>query len=334
MKKILMMVGVFVLVLSLGATAFADALKAPIQILSDLTAEDVFTLRASLEGGRNLRVLAEEYGVTEAFEEAIKDNIEIAIDALVAAGELTVAEGESVLRALDEGKENRELRQAYAALKKEYLKDPSNREKFSFPAESLSALTGERPLVLRGLLKDQRSVAIAFDYGVLEAFEEERKAENISLIEALYNKGIITEVEKNTYVAMVESYDYLENQGLKNTMDLIKKWLRENTEGPFSHYRALFKSPVEIYAGLIDESVEVVESLLEEETLRALVIENDLTDAFLEARINNIKEIISALESDGLMTIEEKNAYFETLSKRHPRSIRITMDAIKQVLKQ
>src|SRR6056297_2718793 len=179
MKKLLLMVGTVVLILALGAMSFADVLKGPMVTLSDLTGEEVTTLREALDKETNMRELAEVYDVLEAFEAAMAMNLEAAINALIASGDLTEAEGDEILEFFKERDEIREQHRNYQSYKRSFLKNEENREDFIGALESLVNLTGEAVEAMKEALKESKPLEVAIDYGVLEAFEAERKAENI-----------------------------------------------------------------------------------------------------------------------------------------------------------
>lgn len=333
MKKLLLIVGTFVLIMALGTLSFADALKGPMIILSELTGEAVATLRGALDSETNLKDLAEAYGVTEALEEAMGMNIEKAVNALIASGDLTEAEGDEILKFFRERNEIREQHKNYQSYKRSFLRIEENREGFIGALESLVNLTGEAVEVMKEQLKESKPIEVAFDYGVLEAFESERKAENIKLIDVLKSEGIITEGEAESFKAMVSNYDYASNQRLKENIILVKDWLNENVERPVRTYKDFIKRPVEIYAELTDQSIEAVEEALEESTLRALVMENNLQEAFIKTRIENIKEVINQLQADGMITFELTDKWLSDLSDGSLRNMRSVIKEIKENIK-
>jgi uncharacterized protein YvpB len=333
MKKLLLILGTFVLIMALGTLSFADTLKGPILTLSDLTGEEVSTLREALDKETNMRDLAEVYGVLETFEAAMEMNLEAAINALIASGDLTEAESDEILEFFKERDEIREQHRNYQSYKRSFLKVEENREDFIGALESLVNLTGESVEVIKEALKESKPIEVALDYGVLEAFEAERKAENIKLIDVLFDEGIITEGEVEEFKAMVSNYDYTSNQNLKENIILVKDWLKENVERPERPYKDLIKSPVEIYAELTGESIDAVEEALEESTLRVLVMENNLQEAFIETRIENIEEVISQLETDGMIPSELSQKWLSDLSDGSIRNMRKVIEEIKDNFK-
>lgn len=333
MKKLLLIVGTFVLIMAIGTLSFADTLKGPILTLSELTGEEVSTLREALDKETNMRDLAEVYGVLEAFEEAMTVNLEGAINALMASGDLTEAEGDEILAFFKERDEIREEHRNYQSYKRSFLKNEENREDFIGPLESLVNLTGESVEVMKEALKESKPIEVALDYGVLEAFEAERKAENIKLIDVLFDEGIITEGEAEGFKAMVSNYDYKSNQNLKENIILVRDWLKENVERPEKPYKDLIKSPVEIYAELTGESIDAVEEALEESTLRVLVMENNLQEAFIETRLENMEEVINQLEADGMITSELSQKWLSDLSDGSIRTMRRVIEEIRENFK-
>lgn len=333
MKKKLSTVGIFVLIMGLGTLSFADTLKGSILTLSELTGEEVSTLREALDKETNMRDLAEVYDVLEAFEATMELNLDAAINALIASGDLTEVEGDEILDFFKERDEIREQHRKYQSYKRSFLKIEENRKDFIGALESLVNLTGEAVEVIKEQLEESKPIEVALDYGVLEAFETERKAENIKLIDALFIEGVITEAEVEGFKAMVSNYDYAANQNLKENIILVKDWLKENVERPERPYKNLIKSPVALYAELIGESIEAVEETLEETTLRALVIENNLQEAFIETRIENIEEVINQLEVDGVITAELSDKWLSDLSKGSLRSVRLVIREMKESIK-
>jgi hypothetical protein len=301
--------------------------------LSDLTGEEVTTLKEALDGSTNFKALAETYGVSEAFEEAMEMNIEVAVNALIASGDLTEAEGDEVLEFFKERDEIREQQKKYQSYKRTFLKVEENRESFIGALESLVNLTGETVEVMKEQLKESKPTEVAMDYGVLEAFEVERQAENMKLIDVLLSQGIITEGEAEGFKTMVSNYDYESNQSLKENVLLVKNWLKENIEKPEMPYKDLLKKPVEIYADLTNQSIESVEEALEETTLRALVMENNLQEAFIEAQINSIETAINQLESDEIITSDMAEKWLLDLLEGSPRSIRTVIREIRESIK-
>jgi len=334
MKKLLLMVGTVVLILALGAMSFADVLKGPMVTLSDLTGEEVTTLREALDKETNMRELAEVYDVLEAFEAAMAMNLEAAINALIASGDLTEAEGDEILEFFKERDEIREQHRNYQSYKRFFLKNEENREDFIGVLDSLVNLTGEAVEAMKEALKESKPLEVAIDYGVLEAFEAERKAENIKLIDVLFSEEIITEEESEGFKVMVSNYDYTANQSLKENIILVKDWLKDNVERPEKPYKDLIKSPVEIYAELTGESIDAVEEALEESTLRILVMENNLQEDFIETRIENIEEVINQLETDGMITSELSQKWLSDLSDGSIRDMRKVIEEIKDNFKK
>lgn len=334
MKKKLMVSLVMVLILGMGAMSFADGLKAPIVILSDLTGEDVMDLKDQFNEETTLKDLALTYGVLEAFEEEIKENIETALNALIAAGEMSQEEADDFLESFEERLDNKDLHQSFRDTKRSYLESDENREDFTLPAETLMALMDETPETIKDLLEEKRAVEVAIDYGVFEAFESERKAENISIINALYAQNIITADEQSDFINLVNDHSYLDNQAHGIIFEKVKDWLKENTERPFEKYREIFKNPIEIYSELTGESIDGVKAQLEESSLRTLVEENALQDAFINAQISSLESGIDLLLTDGLVTDEEANSWLEILEAGRPYEMREVFKDIRGTFKK
>lgn len=101
-KKMLLLTTAAVAMLSLGAVAFADSLKTPAQIYSEVTGktiEQAITERQT--SGESYGQLAQDAGKYEEFKSQMLENRKALFDEKVKSGQITQAQADAILERIE-----------------------------------------------------------------------------------------------------------------------------------------------------------------------------------------------------------------------------------------
>ena len=102
LKKLTKLIIGGVMVLSLGAVAFADSLMTPAQIYSDVTGKSVEEAYEDRQSGKTYGQLAQEEGKYEEFKEQLLENRKELLEERVAEGTMTREQADSIIERMEE----------------------------------------------------------------------------------------------------------------------------------------------------------------------------------------------------------------------------------------
>ncbi len=102
LKKLTKLIIGGVMVLSLGAVAFADSVMTPAQIYSDVTGKSVEEAYEDRQSGKTYGQLAQEEGKYEEFKEQLLENRKDLLEERVAEGTMTREQADSIIERMEE----------------------------------------------------------------------------------------------------------------------------------------------------------------------------------------------------------------------------------------